>query len=138
MIKALHDRGRLGTAYCLETRPYLQGARLTAYELNSQQIPHCLLGDSMAAWLLRTRTVHAILVGADQIALNGDTANKIGTYMLAVLAKHHRVPFYVVAPTSSINPRIPDGTHIQVEERPADELRKLNGAFLKNLYYLFI
>lgn len=131
VIKALHDRNRLQTAYCLETRPYLQGSRLTAYELISQGIPHILITDNMAAALMKTRKIHAILVGADQIALNGDTANKIGTYMLAVLAQYHKVPFYVVAPTSSINSRIASGEEIKVEERPAVELKNIYGKFLK-------
>ncbi|KAI6224355.1 Methylthioribose-1-phosphate isomerase [Aphelenchoides fujianensis] len=127
VIRALHWRGRLEGAFCLETRPYLQGGRLTAYELEAEGIPHCLIADSMAAALMQSRRVHAIFVGADQVALNGDTANKIGTYALAILAKYHRIPFYVVTPTSSINPRIQSGAEITIEERKANELKKFNG-----------
>ncbi|CAD5223916.1 unnamed protein product [Bursaphelenchus okinawaensis] len=130
VIKALHDRNHLEKAYCLETRPYLQGSRLTAFELSSQKIPHTLISDNMAAYLMKTKPIHAVLVGADQIAANGDTANKIGTYQLAVSAKHHGIPFYVIAPTSSINFRIKSGDEIKVEERPADELKKINGKLI--------
>uniref|UniRef100_A0A1I7RWZ4 POP4 domain-containing protein n=1 Tax=Bursaphelenchus xylophilus TaxID=6326 RepID=A0A1I7RWZ4_BURXY len=132
-IKALNDRNHLEKAYCLETRPYLQGSRLTAFELSAQHIPHTLISDNMAAYLMKTRPIHAILVGADQIAANGDTANKIGTYQLAVTAKYHKVPFYVVAPTSSINLRIGSGADIKVEERPADELKIINGKHIAPL-----
>ncbi|KAI6215813.1 Methylthioribose-1-phosphate isomerase [Aphelenchoides besseyi] len=127
VIRALHWRQRIETAFCLETRPYNQGARLTAYELDAEGIPHCLISDSMAAALMKSRRIHAILVGADQVAMNGDTANKIGTYSLAVLANYHRIPFYVVTPTSSINPRIQSGNEITIEERKADEFKIFNG-----------
>ncbi|KAI6189196.1 Methylthioribose-1-phosphate isomerase [Aphelenchoides besseyi] len=127
VIRALNWRQRIDTAFCLETRPYNQGARLTAYELCAEGIPHCLISDSMAAALMKSRRIHAVLVGADQVAMNGDTANKIGTYSLAVLAKYHRIPFYVVTPTSSINLSIQSGNEITIEERKADEFKIFNG-----------
>ena len=105
-----------------ETRPYLQGARLTAYELVQEGIPCTLITDSMAGHLMSKGEVDVIVVGADRIAANGDVANKIGTYPLAVLADRHGIPFYVAAPISTFDPKIPDGSHIQIEERPADEV----------------
>jgi methylthioribose-1-phosphate isomerase len=105
-----------------ETRPYLQGARLTAYELVQEGIPCTLITDSMAGHLMSRGEVDVIVVGADRIAANGDTANKIGTYTLAVLAKRHRIPFYVAAPLSTFDPKIRDGSKIPIEERPASEV----------------
>jgi methylthioribose-1-phosphate isomerase len=105
-----------------ETRPYLQGARLTAWELVQEGIPCTLITDSMAGHLMSKGEVDVIVVGADRIAANGDVANKIGTYTLAVLAKRHGIPFYVAAPLSTFDPRIPDGSHISIEERPAAEV----------------
>jgi methylthioribose-1-phosphate isomerase len=105
-----------------ETRPYLQGARLTAYECVQEGIPCTLITDSMAGHLMSKGEVDVIVVGADRIAANGDVANKIGTYALAVLAKRHGIPFYVAAPLSTFDPKIPDGSHIPIEERPAAEV----------------
>jgi methylthioribose-1-phosphate isomerase len=105
-----------------ETRPYLQGARLTAYELVQEGIPVTLITDNMAGHLMSRGDVDVIVVGADRIAANGDTANKIGTYALAVLAKRHGIPFYVAAPLSTFDAKIPDGSHIPIEERPAGEV----------------
>jgi methylthioribose-1-phosphate isomerase len=105
-----------------ETRPYLQGARLTAYELVQEGIPCTLITDSMAGHLMSRGEVDVVVVGADRIAANGDVANKIGTYALAVLAKRHGIPFYVVAPLSTFDPTIPDGSRIPIEERPAVEV----------------
>jgi methylthioribose-1-phosphate isomerase len=105
-----------------ETRPYLQGARLTAWECLQEGIPCTLITDSMAGHLMSRGEVDVIVVGADRIAANGDVANKIGTYTLAVLAKRHGIPFYVAAPLSSFDPHIPDGSHIPIEERPAEEV----------------
>jgi len=105
-----------------ETRPYLQGARLTAYEMVQEGIPVTLITDNMAGHLMSKGEVDVIVVGADRIAANGDTANKIGTYSLAVLAKRHGIPFYVAAPLSTFDPKIPDGSHIPIEERPASEV----------------
>jgi methylthioribose-1-phosphate isomerase len=105
-----------------ETRPYLQGARLTAWELVQEGIPCTLITDSMAGHLMSKGEVDVIVVGADRIAANGDVANKIGTYALAVLAKRHGIPFYVAAPLSTFDPKIPDGSHIPIEERPSAEV----------------
>uniref|UniRef100_A0AC35TFL2 Methylthioribose-1-phosphate isomerase n=1 Tax=Rhabditophanes sp. KR3021 TaxID=114890 RepID=A0AC35TFL2_9BILA len=127
VIRKLYERGHLEMAYALETRPYNQGSRLTAFELIEDSIPFTLITDSMAAWTMKTKKIDAILVGADQIALNGDTANKIGTYMLSILAAAHNIPFYVVAPTSSINFDIENGKSIKIEERPAVEMITFNG-----------
>jgi methylthioribose-1-phosphate isomerase len=110
-----------------ETRPYLQGARLTAWELAQAGVPHTLVADVAAGHLLATGQVDAILVGADRVAANGDTANKIGTYALAVLAARHGVPFLVCAPLSSVDPETPDGTAIPIEERKADEVLFVRG-----------
>jgi len=105
-----------------ETRPLLQGARLTAWELDADGIPHTVVADSAAGHLLASGEVDCILVGADRIAANGDTANKIGTYPLAVLADRHRVPFYVVAPTSTVDLDTPTGAEIPIEERDPAEI----------------
>ena len=105
-----------------ETRPYLQGARLTAYEMVQEGIPVTLITDSMAGHLMSKGEVDVIVVGADRIAANGDTANKIGTYTLAVLAQRHGIPFCVAAPLSTFDPKIPDGSHITIEERPGSEV----------------
>ena len=105
-----------------ETRPYLQGARLTAFEMVQEGIPVTLITDNMAGHLMSKGEVDVIVVGADRIAANGDVANKIGTYQLAVLARRHHIPFYVAAPLSTFDPKIPDGSHIPIEERPASEV----------------
>jgi methylthioribose-1-phosphate isomerase len=110
-----------------ETRPYLQGARLTAWELQQAGVPHTLIADVAAGHLISRGEVDAILVGADRIAANGDTANKIGTYTLAVLAQRHDVPFFVVAPLSSVDPATPDGQSIPIEERSAEEVLTFRG-----------
>jgi methylthioribose-1-phosphate isomerase len=105
-----------------ETRPYLQGARLTAWECVQERIPCTLITDNMAGHMMSRGEVDLVIVGADRIAANGDVANKIGTYPLAVLAKRHNIPFYVAAPLSSFDPSISDGSKIPIEERPADEV----------------
>jgi methylthioribose-1-phosphate isomerase len=110
-----------------ETRPYLQGARLTAWELVQEGIPCTLITDSMAGHLMSKGEVDVVVVGADRIAANGDVVNKIGTYALAVLAKRHGIPFYVAAPLSSFDPDIPDGEHVTIEERPAGEVTGYRG-----------
>ena len=111
-----------------ETRPYLQGARLTAYELMQEGIPCTLVTDSMAGHLMSRGEVDVVVVGADRIAANGDVANKIGTYPLAVLAKRHGIPFYVAAPLSTFDPKIPNGSRIPIEERPPEEVTGYRGA----------
>jgi len=110
-----------------ETRPYLQGARLTAWELHQDQIPLTLITDNMVGHFLKTGGVSAVVVGADRIARNGDTANKIGTYGIAVLAREHNIPFYVAAPISTLDLSIPDGNHIPIEERSQEEVTHLGG-----------
>ena len=105
-----------------ETRPYLQGARLTAWECMQEGIPCTLITDSMAGHLMSRGEVDVVIVGADRIAANGDVANKIGTYALAVLAKRHNIPFYVAAPTSTFDPKLADGSQIPIEERPGEEV----------------
>jgi methylthioribose-1-phosphate isomerase len=119
-------------AYCTETRPYNQGARLTAYELVQENIPATLITDSMAGALFqrmkRERNITAVIVGADRVARNGDTANKIGTYALAVLAKYHGIKFVVAAPTTSIDLKTPTGEGIVIEDRAGSELTQITGA----------
>ena len=110
-----------------ETRPYLQGARLTAWECVQEGIPCTLITDNMVGHMMSRGEVDVAIVGADRIAANGDTANKIGTYGIAVLAKRHGIPFYVAAPLSTFDPAIPDGSHIPIEERPADEVTGYRG-----------
>jgi methylthioribose-1-phosphate isomerase len=106
-----------------ETRPLLQGSRLTAWELNYEKVPFTLISDNMAAYVMANRKITAVFVGADRIAANGDLANKIGTYMLAIAARHHKIPFYVAAPSSSIDLAIKSGAGIKIEERDGEEVR---------------
>jgi methylthioribose-1-phosphate isomerase len=110
-----------------ETRPYLQGSRLTAWELHQDHIPLTLITDNMVGHFLKTGGVGAVVVGADRIARNGDTANKIGTYGIAVLAREHDIPFYVAAPISTLDRSIPSGEHIPIEERAEDEVTHFSG-----------
>ena len=121
-LRAAWERGLVDTVIVDETRPLLQGARLTAWELEALGIPHTVIADSAAASLMAAGEVDCVVTGADRIAANGDTANKIGTYSLAVLAAHHAIPLYVVAPTSTIDLAIPDGAAIPIEERDAAEI----------------
>jgi len=120
-------KGKKFKVYACETRPLLQGARLTAWELLRAKIDTTLICDNMAATLMKQGKIDAIFTGADRIAANGDTANKIGTYMLAVLAKHHGVPFYVVAPQSTFDLAIADGKQIPIEERSREEVLGFGG-----------
>ncbi|KZC09440.1 PREDICTED: methylthioribose-1-phosphate isomerase [Dufourea novaeangliae] len=126
VIRSLHKQNSLEHAYCSETRPYNQGARLTAYELVYEKIPATLICDDMVAALMKSRNISAVVVGADRVAANGDTANKIGTYQIAIVAKYHNVPFYVAAPRTSIDFSIPSGDHIIIEERPEREMTHMN------------
>jgi methylthioribose-1-phosphate isomerase len=125
VIVAAHDAGHRLHVYVDETRPLLQGARLTTFELERAGVPATLIADGAAAAVMRTKGVEAVIVGADRIARNGDTANKIGTYGVAVAAAHHGIPFYVAAPRSTIDFSLADGDGIAIEERAADELRRL-------------
>jgi methylthioribose-1-phosphate isomerase len=122
ILHAAHDAGKLAFVYACETRPRLQGARLTAWELVQDGIPFKLLSDGAAPYLMARGAIDAVLAGADRIARNGDTANKIGTYALAVSAAHHGIPLYVVAPTSTIDPATTTGAGIPIEERSEDEV----------------
>ncbi|MBI5601443.1 MAG: S-methyl-5-thioribose-1-phosphate isomerase [Gemmatimonadetes bacterium] len=117
--------GRRVEVIACETRPLLQGSRITAWELAEAGVPVTVCTDSMAASLMRAGRVDVVLVGADRIAANGDVANKIGTYALAIAASYHGVPFYVAAPSSTIDPEAPDGSAIPIEQRDADEVRRL-------------
>ena len=130
VITAAHAQKKIRHAYSCETRPYMQGARLTIWELMREGVPAELITDNMAAHIIKTCGVNAIVVGADRIAANGDTANKIGTYGLAVIARHHKVPFYVAAPTPTIDTRAPDGDSIVIEERSTDEVVRINNVCL--------
>jgi len=122
-----HEAGRRVHVFVCETRPLLQGARLTAWELTHDGVPATLIADGAAGALFRAARVDLVLVGADCIARNGDFANKIGTYALAVLARHHGVPFYCAAPASTIDATIADGEEIGIEERDGGELKSLGG-----------
>ena len=126
-IYTLHARGDEIRVFANETRPLLQGARLTAWELDRAGVPVTLLTDGMAASVMRTGKIDAVLVGADRIAANGDVANKIGTYGVAVLARHHGIPFYVLAPRSTLDPPTPDGDSMVIEMRDGSEVRSLAG-----------
>ena len=128
VVRAAHETGRSPTVWVPETRPVLQGARLTAWELTQLEIPFRLVVDGRAAALMADGLVDVVVVGADRIAANGDVANKIGTYALAVAAHHHGIPFYVAAPTSTIDLDTPDGRSIPIEQRAADEVRSFGGA----------
>ena len=127
VIRSARDAGKTISVIANETRPYLQGARLTAWEMVQEHIPVTLVTDNMAGHLISRGQVDVVIVGADRIAANGDTANKIGTYTLSVLAHRHGIPFYVAAPLSTFDPAIPDGSHIPIEERPAEEVTGYRG-----------
>ncbi|HMG58923.1 MAG TPA: S-methyl-5-thioribose-1-phosphate isomerase [Burkholderiales bacterium] len=122
VIRSARDQGKRISVIASETRPYLQGARLTAWEMIREKIPVTLITDNAAGHLMRLGKIDLVLVGADRIAANGDVANKIGTYTLAVLAERHRIPFYVAAPLSSIDTSAADGSAIPIEERSASEV----------------
>lgn len=127
IIRRAHEQGKKIHVYACETRPYLQGSRLTCFELSELGIPYTLIVDSSAGYLLQKGMVDLIITGADRIARNGDTANKIGTYTLASLARLHGVPFYVAAPTTTIDENIKDGGSIPVEERGPEEVKYFAG-----------
>lgn len=129
VLATLAKRHQIECVYADETRPLLQGARLTATELMANHIPCCLITDNMAAEVMRDKQIDAVIVGADRIAANGDTANKIGTYGLAVLADYHHIPFYVAAPFSTFDFSISSGKDIVIEERDADEVRQWGNVY---------
>ena len=127
VIRSLFEMDRLHHVYCTETRPYNQGARLTAYELAHERIPSTLICDSMVGLLFVNRKTSAVIVGADRVVANGDTANKIGTYQLAVLARYHDIPFFVAAPMNTVDFSLATGNEITIEERPENEMLFVNG-----------
>jgi methylthioribose-1-phosphate isomerase len=130
VIRAAVEAGKKVAVLADETRPWLQGARLTAWELQRDQIPVTLICDNMAGYLMSKGEIDCVIVGADRIAANGDTANKIGTYTVAVLAREHGLPFYVAAPTSTIDLSLADGSAIPIEERAAAEVSHVGGVQL--------
>ena len=127
VVRASHEAGMKINVYADETRPYLQGARLTAWELQQDGIPVTLICDNMAGHFMKSGAIDCVIVGADRIATNGDTANKIGTYSVAVLAKENNIPFYVAAPISTIDFSIESGDSIPIEERKAEEITHIRG-----------
>jgi methylthioribose-1-phosphate isomerase len=127
VIRHAHIDRKNIKVYADETRPYLQGSRLTAWELNKDEIPVTVICDNMAGYLMSKGEIDCVIVGADRIASNGDTANKIGTYSLAVLANYHKIPFYVAAPISTIDIKIEDGTKIPIEIRASEEITHFRG-----------
>ena len=130
VLRALKESGKQFEVFVNETRPFLQGARLTAWELKKEKIPATLITDNMAGYLMQKNRVDAVVVGCDRVAANGDVANKIGTYTLAVLAKRHGIPFYVAGPTSSIDMDCPSGEDIPIEQRDAREVSHIFGKAL--------
>lgn len=122
-----HRKGKRFTVYVDETRPLLQGARLTAWELKQAGIKTVVICDNMAGWLMKQGKINAVITGADRIAANGDTANKIGTYSLSILAKEHNIALYIAAPTSTFDLNIKSGAEIPIEQRDAEEIKKLRG-----------
>ncbi len=127
VIRTAHADKKGIHVWACETRPRQQGLKLTAYELSKENIPFHAIADSTAASLMRAGRVDCVIAGADRIASNGDTANKIGTYSLAVLARHHGIPFYIAAPSSTFDPALPTGESIPIEERSAEELTHIEG-----------
>jgi methylthioribose-1-phosphate isomerase len=127
VIRAAHEAGKNISVYADETRPFLQGARLTAYELQADGIPVTLITDNMAGWMMKQGKIDGVIVGADRIAANGDVANKIGTYSVSVLAKAHGIPMYVAAPTSTIDFEMKSGDEIVIEERDCREISHICG-----------
>jgi methylthioribose-1-phosphate isomerase len=127
VIRAAFEQGKKIHVFVDETRPFLQGARLTAWELDKLDIPFTLITDNTAGWLMKNGEVNLVITGADRIAGNGDAANKIGTYAAAVLARYHGIPFYVAAPLSTFDFSLRSGEQIPIEERPAEEVREAGG-----------
>ncbi|PPQ89730.1 hypothetical protein CVT25_014131 [Psilocybe cyanescens] len=132
MITYLHETGKLQKAYYTQTTPYHQGSRLTALELQTLKIPSVMICDTMVGSLFQHHNIHAVVVGADRIAKNGDTANKIGTYNAAVLAARHKIPFIVIAPISTVDLDVADGSQIPIEQRPALEACLVRGILYPN------
>jgi methylthioribose-1-phosphate isomerase len=134
IIQRAQQNGKKIHVYVDETRPLLQGGRLTAWEMKELNIPHTLICDNMAAIMMREGRVQKVIVGCDRIALNGDFANKVGTYGLAILAHYHKIPFYVAGPYTTIDPNCQSGAEIPIEERKPEEVRGVSGAFGEALW----
>lgn len=130
VIRSAARRNKISNVWACETRPVLQGARLTVWELMQDKIPVTLITDNMAGYTMKLGKVDAVIAGADRIAANGDTANKIGTYSLAVLANYHSIPFYIAAPLSTIDRNLASGEQIPIEERSPEEVRQLRESYL--------
>ena len=130
VIRSAHYSGKNIFVWVDETRPYLQGSRLTAWELLKENIPHKIITDNTAGFLMKKKLVDLVIVGADRITAKGDVANKIGTYTLAVLCKEHNIPFYVAAPTSTIDPNTKSGEEIIIEERPQEEVKRCGRCYI--------
>jgi len=127
IITEAYTQKKIKMVYIDETRPYFQGARLTAWELKQQKVPCCVICDNMAGYFMKTEKIDAVIVGADRIAANGDVANKIGTYSLAILAKYHKIPFYVAAPWTTVDLKTSSGDDIVIEERASEEITTIYG-----------
>jgi methylthioribose-1-phosphate isomerase len=127
VIRAAVESGKRINVFADETRPFLQGSRLTAWELMKDGIPVTLISDNMSGTIMRAGKIGAVVVGADRIAANGDTANKVGTYTVAILAKEHGIPFYVAAPFSTVDLKTPDGSKIPIEQRSSTEVTHMAG-----------
>ncbi|MFY7992902.1 MAG: S-methyl-5-thioribose-1-phosphate isomerase [Bacteriovoracaceae bacterium] len=127
VISNYNKLGKVEQVWVDETRPYMQGTRLTAFELTKEKIPFKIVVEGAASYLMKNKKVDAIFVGADRIVANGDTANKVGTSTLSIVAKHYGIPFFVVAPISSFDTTLPDGTHIEIEMRPDEEITHFKG-----------
>jgi len=132
IISEGYKKGYISYVYACETRPYLQGAKLTAWELLKNKIPSSLICDNMAGWVMKTKKIDAVIIGADRIARNGDTANKIGSYSLAILSNFHKIPFYVAAPTDTFDLDIKSGDDIKIEERGSDEVIKIRDIYISH------
>ncbi len=132
IIKKAFDEGYVNQVYADETRPLLQGLRLTSFELEKNGIPFTVQTDSMAAVLMQQNKIDLVITGADRIALNGDSANKVGTYNLAVLCNYHNIPFYIAAPSTTIDRKIPTGDEIEIEYRSGEEILSINGKQIAN------
>src|SRR5450432_3211845 len=130
VIRAAFEQGKKIHVYADETRPFLQGSRLTAWELMKDGIPTTVISDNMSGAMMKQGKIQAVVVGADRIAANGDVANKIGTYTVAVLAKEHGIPFYVAAPISTVDLETPDGSTIPIEQRDAREVTHIAGKLI--------
>lgn len=127
IIRQLFENNLLKIVYFTETRPYNQGSRLTAYELIHDRIPHTMICDSMVGLLMRSQSIDAVIVGADHVTANGDTAHQIGTYQLAILARHHDIPFYVATSTATVDLTKRTGNEIFIEQRPSSEMTTIRG-----------